>query len=617
MNIFGILSMIGGLALFLYGMDAMGAGLSKLSGGRMERLLEKLTSKRIMAVLLGAGVTAVIQSSSATTVMVVGFVNSGIMKLNQAVGIIMGANIGTTITSWLLSLTGIQGSSFVLQMLKPSSFSPILAVIGVGLIMFTKNEKKKDIGSIFIGFAILMYGMEAMSGAVAPLADNEKFTGILTMFSNPLLGLLAGTILTAVIQSSSASVGILQALCATGAVNFSTALPIIMGQNIGTCITAIISSIGTSKNAKRTAAVHLFFNIIGTIIFMVVFYTLNVFVHFQFLNTAASPAGIAVIHSLFNIGATILLFPFANLLEKMAIFVIPDKESEMEEMEEEKINPDLARLDERFLDKPGFAMEECRSVAINMARKSQKAMNLAIDLLGEYSDKTADRVEKLENQIDQYEDALGTYLVKLSGRELSIKYSRVLSVLLHCIGDFERISDHAVNIRDAAVEMHKKDLKFSEKAKQELRVFSNAIRDILDRAVMAFETGDVELAKEVEPLEQVVDALNKEEKQRHINRLRTGTCTIELGFILSDISTNFERAADHCSNIAVCLLQVDEGGFDTHEYLDILKEENSEEFQHEYMELSERYALPESKHTGKKEKIAKTEKMEARKDSGK
>ena len=556
MNIFGILSMIGGLALFLYGMDAMGAGLSKLSGGRMERLLEKLTSKRIMAVLLGAGVTAVIQSSSATTVMVVGFVNSGIMKLNQAVGIIMGANIGTTITSWLLSLTGIQGSSFVLQMLKPSSFSPILAVIGVGLIMFTKNEKKKDIGSIFIGFAILMYGMEAMSGAVAPLADNEKFTGILTMFSNPLLGLLAGTILTAVIQSSSASVGILQALCATGAVNFSTALPIIMGQNIGTCITAIISSIGTSKNAKRTAAVHLFFNITGTIIFMVVFYTLNVFVHFQFLNTAASPAGIAVIHSLFNIGATILLFPFANLLEKMAIFVIPDKESEMEEMEEEKINPDLARLDERFLDKPGFAMEECRSVAINMARKSQKAMNLAIDLLGEYSDKTADRVEKLENQIDQYEDALGTYLVKLSGRELSIKDSRVLSVLLHCIGDFERISDHAVNIRDAAVEMHKKDLKFSEKAKQELRVFSNAIRDILDRAVMAFETGDVELAKEVEPLEQVVDALNKEEKQRHINRLRTGTCTIELGFILSDISTNFERAADHCSNIAVCLFPV-------------------------------------------------------------
>ena len=580
MDIFGILSMIGGLALFLYGMEAMGAGLSKLSGGRMERLLEKLTSKRIMAVLLGAGVTAVIQSSSATTVMVVGFVNSGIMKLNQAVGIIMGANIGTTITSWLLSLTGIQGSSFILKMLKPSSFSPILAIVG-------------------IIFAILMYGMEAMSGAVAPLADNEKFTGILTMFSNPILGLLAGTILTAVIQSSSASVGILQALCATGAVNFSTALPIIMGQNIGTCVTAIISSIGTSKNAKRAAAVHLFFNISGTVIFMVVFYTLNTFVHFSFLNTAASPAGIAVIHSLFNIGATILLFPFANLLEKMAILAIPDKGSEVEEMEEEKINPDLARLDERFLDKPGFAMEECRGVAINMARKSKKAMNLAIDLLKEYDEKTSARVEKLENQIDQYEDALGTYLVKLSERDLSVKDSRILSVLLHCIGDFERISDHAVNIRDAAVEMNKKNLQFSDKAKQELLVFSNAIRDIIDRAVLAFETGDTGLAKEVEPLEQVVDALNKEEKQRHINRLRTGTCTIELGFVLSDISTNFERAADHCSNIAVCLLQVDEGGFDTHEYLDILKEENSEEFRHEYMELSEKYTLPESKHGGK------------------
>ena len=332
---------------------------------------------------------------------------------------------------------------------------------------------------------------------------------------------------------------------------------------------------------------------------MVVFYTLNTFVHFSFLNTAASPAGIAVIHSLFNIGATILLFPFANLLEKMAILAIPDKGSEVEEMEEEKINPDLARLDERFLDKPGFAMEECRGVAINMARKSKKAMNLAIDLLKEYDEKTSARVEKLENQIDQYEDALGTYLVKLSERDLSVKDSRILSVLLHCIGDFERISDHAVNIRDVAVEMNKKNLQFSDKAKQELLVFSNAIRDIIDRAVLAFETGDTGLAKEVEPLEQVVDALNKEEKQRHINRLRTGTCTIELGFVLSDISTNFERAADHCSNIAVCLLQVDEGGFDTHEYLDILKEENSEEFRHEYMELSEKYTLPESKHGGK------------------
>lgn len=599
MNIFGVLTMIGGLALFLYGMDAMGQGLSKLSGGRMERLLEKLTSKRIMAVLLGAGVTAVIQSSSATTVMVVGFVNSGIMKLNQAVGIIMGANVGTTITSWLLSLTGIKGSNFILQMLKPSSFSPILAMIGVGLIMFSKDDKKKDIGSIFIGFSILMFGMETMSGAVKPLADNEKFTGILTMFSNPVLGLLAGTVLTAVIQSSSASVGILQALCATGAVNFGTAIPIIMGQNIGTCITAIISSIGTSKNAKRAAAVHLLFNMTGTIIFMVVFYALNGFVHFSFLATAATPAGIAIVHSLFNIGATILLFPFANLLEKLAILAIPDKETEVEGMQEDEKLPVFARLDERFLDKPGFAIDECKIVAVKMAKKAQKAISLAIDLMDNYEENMASKVEKLEDQVDQYEDALGSYLVKLSSKDLSRKESRTASVILHSIGDFERISDHAVNIKQAVEEMQKKNLHFSQKAKEELKIFSDAIKDIVDRAVMSFETGDLALAREVEPLEQVVDSLNIEEKHRHIDRLRGGRCTIELGFILSDISTNFERVADHCSNIAVCLLQIEEGGFDTHEYLDILKEENSEEFRQEYMELSKKYALPESIHGGK------------------
>ncbi len=592
MSIFGFLTMLGGLALFLYGMDAMGQGLSRLSGGRMERLLEKLTSKRIMAVLLGLSVTAVIQSSSATTVMVVGFVNSGIMKLNQAIGIIMGGNIGTTVTSWLLSLTGITGDSFILQMLKPSSFSPILAVIGIVFIMFTKNEKKKDIGLILIGFAILMFGMETMSDAVSPLAENKQFTSILTMFSNPLLGLMAGTILTAIIQSSSASVGILQALCATGAVNFGTAIPIIMGQNIGTCITAILSSIGTSKNAKRAAAVHLFFNITGTTIFMVVFYTLNLFIHFRFLNTAASPAGIAVVHSLFNIGATIILFPFANLLEKMAFLVIPDKASDLEEMEADDTPADFSRLDERFLDKPGFAMEQCQLVAVNMAKKAKKSILLAIGLLENYEESTAKKVKKLEEQIDGYEDSLGTYLVKLSGKDLSQKDSRTLSVLLHCIGDFERISDHAFNIMRAAKEMEEKNLEFSEKAKAELKIFSAAICDVVDRAVTAFETRDLSLAQEVEPLEQVVESLNKEEKQRHINRLRKGECTIELGFILSDISTNFERVSDHCSNIAVCMLQVDEGGFDTHEYIGILKEENSETFQRQYMELSEKYALP-------------------------
>ena len=589
MDIFGILSMIGGLALFLYGMEAMGAGLSKLSGGRMERLLEKLTSKRIMAVLLGAGVTAVIQSSSATTVMVVGFVNSGIMKLNQAVGIIMGANIGTTITSWLLSLTGIQGSSFILKMLKPSSFSPILAIVGIIFIMFTKDEKKKDIGGIFLGFAILMYGMEAMSGAVAPLADNEKFTGILTMFSNPILGLLAGTILTAVIQSSSASVGILQALCATGAVNFSTALPIIMGQNIGTCVTAIISSIGTSKNAKRAAAVHLFFNISGTVIFMVVFYTLNTFVHFSFLNTAASPAGIAVIHSLFNIGATILLFPFANLLEKMAILAIPDKGSEVEEMEEEKINPDLARLDERFLDKPGFAMEECRGVAINMARKSKKAMNLAIDLLKEYDEKTSARVEKLENQIDQYEDALGTYLVKLSERDLSVKDSRILSVLLHCIGDFERISDHAVNLKESAQEMQEKGLQMSFEGNSEIMFLRRAVTDLVNLTVQALRNNDKKLAKEIEPLEEVIDDLSDELKRRHVIRLKEGRCTIEMGFVLTDMTTSLERIADHCSNIGVSILESSEENIGRHAYLNSVKKEDTKEFQERYEHYRELY----------------------------
>lgn len=598
MDFFGVLTMVGGLALFLYGMDAMGQGLSKLSGGRMERLLEKLTSKRIMAVLLGAGVTAVIQSSSATTVMVVGFVNSGIMKLSQAIGIIMGANIGTTITSWLLSLTGIQGSNFFLSLLKPSSFSPILAVIGVVFIMFTKDDKKKDIGMILIGFAILMTGMETMSDTVAPLADNEKFTGILTMFSNPILGLIAGAILTAVIQSSSASVGILQALCATGAVGYSTAIPIIMGQNIGTCITAIMSSIGASKNAKRAAAVHLFFNVIGTTLFMIIFYILNAFLKFSFMDTAANAAGIAVVHTCFNVSATIVLFPFANVLEKLAIMVIPDKKTDEDgQAEDAALLPDIARLDERFLDKPGLAMEECRVVSANMAKKAREAMFLSIELLTKYDKKTAEYVVELENQVDKYEDMLGSYMVRLSSKNLSPSESQILSILLHCIGDFERISDHAVNLQEAAEEMNNKGLKFSDKAREELIVFSNAIIEILNKAVEAFENNDLVLAKEVEPLEQVVDYLNMEEKQRHISRLRQGKCTIELGFVLSDISTTFERVADHCSNIALCILQVNEGGFDTHEYMDILKEENDETFRNEYLEFRKKYALPESRHS--------------------
>ncbi|MDO5145527.1 MAG: Na/Pi cotransporter family protein [Eubacteriales bacterium] len=596
MDFFGILTMVGGLALFLYGMDAMGQGLSKLSGGRMERLLEKLTSKKIMAVLLGAGVTAVIQSSSATTVMVVGFVNSGIMKLSQAVGIIMGANIGTTVTSWLLSLTGIEGESFFLQLLKPSTFSPILAVIGVFFIMFTKDEKKKDVGLIFVGFAILMTGMDTMSGAVKPLAENKSFTSMLTMFSNPILGMVAGAVLTAVIQSSSASVGILQALCATGAVGYSTAIPIIMGQNIGTCITAIMSSIGASKNAKRAAAVHLYFNLIGTILFMVVFYAVNAVVHFSFMGWAANAAGIAVVHSLFNVAATIVLFPFSRQLERLAILTIPEKKSEEEEQAVDALRKDFGRLDERFLNKPGLAVNECQIVAVNMAKKAKKALVMAIDLITQYEEKTADKVVRLEEEIDKYEDILGTYLVKLSAKDLSQKDSRRLSIILHCIGDFERISDHAVNILEAAKEMHNKGLRFSEKAREELAIFSNAIIEILSLAVEVFESGDLDKAKEIEPLEQVVDYLNMEEKQRHISRLRQGKCTIELGFILSDISTNFERVADHCSNIALCILQVNEGVFDTHEYLNLLKADD-DKFQNEYLEYSEKYTLPASTHS--------------------
>ena len=448
MDFFGVLTMLGGLALFLYGMETMGNGLEKLSGGRLERILEKLTSNPIKAVLLGAGVTAIIQSSSATTVMVVGFVNSGIMKLTQAVGIIMGANIGTTVTSWLLSLTGIESGNFFVQLLKPTSFSPVLALIGVCFIMFSKKEKKKDAGTIMVGFAILMTGMETMSGAVKPLANVPEFTGILTMFSNPVLGMIAGAVLTAIIQSSSASVGILQALCATGAVNFSTALPIIMGQNIGTCVTAMLSGIGASKNAKRAALVHLYFNIIGTVIFMIVFYTINAVVHFSFLDTAASAMGIAVIHSSFNIAATIMLLPFGNGLVKLACLTIPEEKKEAPAQNQEK---DAFRLlDQRFLDTPAFAVEQCRQTTIQMAKLARECFFTAVDLLHGYDDEKAARVEALENLVDRYEDELGTYMVKLGGKNLSKSDSHTVSLLLHCIGDFERISDHGMNLKDSA-----------------------------------------------------------------------------------------------------------------------------------------------------------------------
>jgi phosphate:Na+ symporter len=589
MDIFSVLSMIGGLALFLYGMETMGDGLAKTAGGRLEQILEKLTSTPIKGVLLGAAVTAVIQSSSATTVMVVGFVNSGIMKLSQAVGIIMGANVGTTVTSWIVSLAGIESNNILLQFLKPTSFCPILALIGIIFIMFTKDEKKHDIGGILLGFAVLMFGMDTMSNAVKPLADVPEFTGILTMFSNPLLGMLAGAILTAVIQSSSASVGILQALCATGSVTFGTALPIIMGQNIGTCITALISAIGAKKNAKRAAFVHLYFNIIGTVLFMIVFYTLNAFLHFAFLGQATNAAGVAVIHSVFNVIATICLLPFHRLLEKLATITVRGNDEDEEEME--GLPTELALLDERFLEKPAFAVGHCVTVARKMAEVTEESLVLATNLLDHYDKKTAKRVAVLESQIDTFEDMLGTYMIKLSSKPLSVADNQTVTTILHCSGNFERISDHAMNICETAQEMHKKELVFSEKASAELQTYIQALRKIVSMTMQAFNTDDYDLAKHVEPLEDVIDGINSKAKKHHIKRLQKGKCTIALSVPFEDLLTNFERVSDHCSNVAVCMIQTKDDVYDTHEYLDTLKENNTPEFRAMYKEYKEKYGL--------------------------
>lgn len=588
MDFFSILAMLGGLALFLYGMNAMGDGLAKVSGGKLERILEKLTSNPIKAVLLGCGVTAVIQSSSATTVMVVGFVNSGIMKLEQAVGIIMGANVGTTVTSWMLSLTGIESDNFLMRMLKPTSFSPILALIGVILILFTKSEKKKDVGTIMVGFAILMYGMEAMSGAVKPLADVPEFTNILTMFTNPILGMIAGALLTAIIQSSSASVGILQALCATGSVSFGAAIPIIMGQNIGTCVTAMISSVGANKNAKRAALVHLYFNLIGTILFMIVFYSINAVIHFTFLEHSANAAGIAVVHSVFNIVATFALLPFRKGLVKLACMTIHDADGT-----EEKTTGEASVLDSRFLEKPAFAVQQAKHASATMAEMSKEALLTTLEVLISYDKEKADKVMTLENSVDHYEDEIGTYLMQISGRDLAKADSQTVSMLLHCIGDFERISDHAVNILEIATHLDKKDEKFSKKAREELLVYAEAVKEIVTMTCEMFKEEDLKKAFMVEPLEEVIDHLDKEEKKRHIKRLRKGKCTIELGFSLSDITTNFERIADHCSNIAVCMMQINEDVLDTHEYFDQMKPEDNEEFDLMYQGYRKKYALPE------------------------
>ncbi len=586
MDIFGVLTMLGGLAMFLYGMNAMGDGLSKVSGGKMEQILEKLTSNKLKGVLLGALVTAVIQSSSATTVMVVGFVNSGIMKLSQAISIIMGSNIGTTMTAWILSLSGVEGDSFFIKMLKPTNFSPILAIIGIALILFAKSEKKKDVGNILVGFAILMFGMDTMSGAVKPLANVPEFTSLFTMFTNPILGVLVGAGVTAVIQSSSASVGILQALCVTGAITYGSAFPIILGQNIGTCVTAMISSIGANKGARRTALVHLYFNIVGTVIFMLLFLIVKAALNPAILGETIDAAGIAVIHSLFNIGATLILLPFSSGLEKLAYMTVKD---DVEEVKDER-DEALRALDVRFLDQPGYAMTLCKTASVKMAGLAKDSIYTAVDLLENYDEEKAAEIIALEGTIDQFEDEIGNYLMKLSSRDLSEEDSKTLSLLLHGIGDFERISDHALNICESAKEKYEKGLQFSEIAEKEIATFTGAVKEIVSLAVDTFINEDQNEARLVEPLEDVVDKLNVKMKRRHIERLRQGTCTIEMGFILSDITTNYERIADHCSNIAVSVLQK-EDEFDSHEYLDTLEKGENTAFRKKYLEYKEKYKL--------------------------
>ncbi len=585
MDIFGILTMIGGLAMFLYGMSVMGNGLEKMSGGKLERILEKLTSNPLKAVLLGAGVTAVIQSSSATTVMVVGFVNSGIMKLSQAIGIIMGANVGTTITSWLLSLTGIEGSNFFLKMLKPSSFAPVLALIGIVWYMSGK-EKKKDIGEILLGFAVLMTGMETMSGAVKPLADVPEFTNILTMFNNPILGVLTGMILTAIIQSSSASVGILQALSVTGAFTYGSVIPIILGQNIGTCVTAIISAFGGNKDAKRTAAVHLYFNIIGTIVFLSLFYIGNAIFHFEFVDETVGVAGIALIHSIFNVFTTLILLPFTRGLEKLAYLTIPKTEDELE-----TVDDTFAVLDERFVNRPAFAIEQCKTLINEMGQMTRDSFLEAMETIKNPTEEAMAAVIQKENRIDVYDDKISAYLTRLTSEDLSYVDSLRATSLLHCLTDFERISDHAANVVECVQQMVKDGAQFSKKAEEEMAVYSNAIADILDRTTTAFVEGDQKLARSVEPLEEVIDELNKDVKKHHMKRLRKGKCTIELGLVLSDLAMNFERVADHCSNIAVYMMQLQDSQLEEHSFTEQLDARENAEFMKLKAEFEQKYQL--------------------------
>lgn len=582
MDVFSLFTLLGGLAFFLYGMHVMSAGLEKMVGGKLERVLKSMTSSKWKGLALGAVITIAIQSSSAMTVMLVGLVNSGIMQLSQTVGVIMGSNVGTTLTAWILSAAGIESSSFFLRLLKPESFSPIVALIGVLLIMSSKEGKKRDVGTILVGFSVLMTGMSFMSQSVSPLADMPIFQDILVMFQNPIAGILLGTVVTGVIQSSAASVGILQSLSMTGSITYGMVLPIIMGQNIGTCVTALLSSIGTNKNAKRVTAVHVYFNVLGTVICLSGFYLLNAFIHFDFIDSPINALGIAIVHSLFNLLTTLILLPFSKQLEKLAKITIREQ-STKEEL-----------LDERLLLSPGFAIAECRNLSIHMAKAARDSMANAISILSKFDQKVADSITQQEEEIDLYEDKLGTFLVRLSSKDLSPKDSHDVSQLLHAIGDFERIGDHAVNILRVANEIHDKDIQFSDKAQEELQVITRAILTILNLTVEAFEENDPVIAAKVEPLEQVIDGLKLELKNRHIRRLQEGRCTIELGFVLTDLLTNYERVSDHCSNIAVTVIQIKDSSLDTHGYLNEVKNTGNPAFTQAFETYSLEYLLPAS-----------------------
>ncbi len=589
MDFFALLTLIGGLALFLYGMKTMGDGLSKLAGGKLEQILEHMTNHPVKAVALGAGVTAVIQSSSATTVMVVGFVNSGIMKLSQAIGVIMGANIGTTVTSWILSLSGLEGSNFFVRMLKPSSFTPIVAMIGVIFLIFMKNDRKNDIGTILLGFAVLMFGMETMSNAVKPLADVPEFTSLFTAFENPFLGMIVGAVLTAVIQSSSASVGILQAICATGSVTIGAAIPIIMGQNIGTCITALLSGVGAGRNAKRASLVHLYFNLIGTTCFMVIFYSLNFFLHFPVLKDTAGSASIALIHSLFNISATLLLLPLSKWIERLTYIALPVTK---EETESEEAGLENNLLDERFLEQPAFAVAQCKSALCDMAKLVEEAMALSVQTVSKYNKNYIARIIQIEDIVDGKEDELDIYLTKLASKPLSEKDARLVNKFTKCITEFERISDYLKGIAYILQKMNKKEKNFSKKAAAEQELIFRAAYEIIENTVACFVHEDMEMACRIDPLAEVISSLKERIRKNHNKRLAKGKCSVELGMALTDIVTSLERIAKHCSNIAEEEIAVEADQYALHRYARITKE-NNDFYRDQVMAYQNKYSLLE------------------------